>query len=205
MSIDSLITFICALLIWVIIPGPAILAIIAESLTVGFRSSLNLIIGILLGDVFYIVLVLIGMTAIGKILGEFFIFIRYAGALYLICLGLNLWFKKTDLISSNPKNKIQFGYKKFLTGFSITLGNPKAVLFHLGFLPTFFDLSSISLIDALTIIFVFVVVLGTSLSIYALAGNKLKFLFNSPHKIRILNRSAGTIFIGTGVALAARK
>lgn len=205
MSIDSLIAFICALLIWVIIPGPAILAIIAESLTSGFRSSLNLIIGILLGDVFYIVLVLVGMTAIGKVLGEFFILIRYAGAVYLIYLGLNLWFKNNNLINSKSKNKIQFRYKNFLTGFSITLGNPKAVLFHLGFLPTFFDLSSINLIDALTIILVFIIVLGTSLSVYAITGNKLKFLFKDPQKIRILNRCAGTIFIGTGVVLVAKK
>ena len=205
MSIDSLITFCCALLIWVVIPGPAILAIIAKSLTSGLKSSLSLIIGILLGDVFYITLVIIGMTAIGKFLGDFFVFIRFAGALYLIYLGLSLWFKDTDLVCSTSKKGSRDEYKNFLTGFSITLGNPKAILFHLGFLPTFFDLSAINLTDAFLIIFVFLVMLGTSLSFYALVATKLKLFVKDQQKVRILNRGAGTIFIGTGVALATKQ
>ncbi len=205
MSIDSLITFCFALLIWVAIPGPAILAIIAKSLTSGLKSSLNLIIGILLGDVFYIALVLFGMAAIGKFLGEFFVFIRFAGALYLIYLGLSLWFKNTDLVGSTLKKDSRDEYKNFLTGFSITLGNPKAILFHLGFLPTFFDLSALNIIDAFLIIFVFLAVLGTSLSFYALIATKVKFLVKDQQKIRILNRGAGTIFIGIGVALATKQ
>ena len=205
MSTESIITFCCALLIWVVIPGPAILAIVANSLTSGLKSSLYLIGGILLGDVFYITLVLIGMTAIGKFLGEFFVFVRFAGALYLIFLGLSLWFKDTNSVSSTSPKESRDEYKNFLTGFSITLGNPKAILFHLGFLPTFFDLSAITFVDAFLIIFVFLTVLGTSLSIYALIAVKVKSFVKDRQKIRLLNRGVGTVFIGTGVALATKQ
>ena len=205
MSLDSLITFCCALLIWVMIPGPAILAIIANSLTSGLKSSLNLIVGILLGDVFYITLVLVGMTAIGKFLGNFFVFIRIAGALYLIYLGISLWLKDPNSLLFESKEASRGEYKNFLTGFSITLGNPKAILFHLGFLPTFFDPSAIGLIDAFLIILVFLVVLGTSLTFYALVATKVKVFVKDYQKIRILNRGAGTIFIGTGVVLATKQ
>ena len=93
MTIESAIAFFLALLIWVIIPGPAIFAIVGRSLTTGFKSTLKLIVGILLGDIFYISIVLFGMAAIGKILGDLFFIIRMMGASYLVFLGLRLWFK----------------------------------------------------------------------------------------------------------------
>ena len=205
MSIDSAIAFLCALLIWVLIPGPAVFAIVGRSLTTGMGSATKLIAGILLGDLFYISIALFGMAAIGKIFGELFFIIRMLGAFYLIFLGLRLWF--TDSVSehSDTAGGNTDRYKSFLTGFSITLGNPKAILFHLGFLPTFFNLSEIRLLDAFFIILIFITVLGTSLSIYAYAASRARLFFKDPQKIRILNRCSGTVLIGAGIAVATKK
>ena len=205
MGMDHILSFCGAFLIWVLLPGPAIFAIIANSLTHGFRSSVHLILGILLGDVFYMSLVLVGMTAIGRILGNIFIVIRFAGAFYLIYLGIRLWYKPTDSAGALPSDMDASRLKSFFSGFSITLGNPKAILFHLGFLPTFFNLATITPMDGVMIISVFLVVLGTCLSTYALAATKARALFKDPRKIRLMNRGAGTVLVGTGVVLLARK
>ena len=205
MTIESAIAFSLALLIWVLIPGPAIFAIVGRSLTTGLKSSLNLIVGILLGDIFYISIVLFGMAAIGKILGDLFFVIRMLGAAYLIFLGLRLWFKDSKFNRPVPTDEKANRYKSFLAGFSITLGNPKAILFHLGFLPTFFDLSVISVIDAFFIIIIFLVMIGSSFTIYAYAASKARLFFSDQRKTRILNRSAGTILIGAGIAVATKK
>ena len=205
MSFESAIAFFLALFVWVLIPGPAILAIVGRSLTAGLKSALKLIVGILLGDLFYITIVLFGMAAVGKLLGDLFYVIRMIGACYLIFLGLRLWLKDPKFNSHIPDDEKPDRYKTFLAGFSITLGNPKAILFHLGFLPTFFNLPVISLLDAFLIILIFVAVLGSSLTIYAYAASKARLFFRDERKIRILNRGAGTILIGAGIAVVTKK
>lgn len=205
MTFESAVAFVLALALWVLIPGPAILAIIGRSLTAGLKSALKLIVGVLLGDLFYITIVLFGLAAIGRTLGDLFLVVRLLGAGYLIFLGLRLWLKDpkgNDLPSGGKKVD---GYKTFLTGFSLTLGNPKAMLFHLGFLPTFFNLSAIDVWDALLIMLIFVAVLGTSLTLYAYGASRARVLFNSRKKMRLLNRGAGTIMIGAGIAVAAKR
>jgi len=205
MTIESIIAFSLALLIWALIPGPAIFAIVGRSMTTGLKSAFHLIVGILLGDIFYISIVLFGMSAIGKILGNLFIAVRMLGAAYLIFLGLRLWFKDTKFNQTFGSDKKASCYKSFFTGFTITLGNPKAILFHMGFLPTFFDLSVINVIDAFLIILIFMVMIGTSLVIYAYAASKARLFFGNQQRMRILNRGAGTILIGAGIAVATKK
>jgi threonine/homoserine/homoserine lactone efflux protein len=205
MTFESAIAFFMALFIWVLIPGPAIFAIVGRSLTTGLKSSLKLIVGILLGDLFYISIVLFGMVAIGKIFGDLFYVIRMIGASYLIFMGLRLWFNDSKFNNRVPNDEKPDNYKTFLAGFSITLGNPKAILFHLGFLPTFFDLSVISVLDAVCIILIFLAMIGSSFVVYAYAASKAGLFFKDRRRIRILNRSAGTILIGTGIAVAAKR
>ena len=69
-SFETALAFTAALLVWVLIPGPAILMVVGRSLSSGFRSTVGLILGILLGDVFYILLVFMGLAALGQILGD---------------------------------------------------------------------------------------------------------------------------------------
>ena len=204
MTLESSLTFSLALLVWVAIPGPAILAIVARSLTKGLRPALRLIVGIMLGDLFYISIVLLGMAAAGQALGRFFVVVRLLGAAYLVYLGLRLWLKNPQPVRADQVQDTD-RYKSFLTGFSLTLGNPKAILFHLGFLPTFFDLSRIGPLDALLIILNFLVILGTSLTLYALAASRARRFFGEGRKLRLLNRGAGTLMIGAGIAVAVKR
>ena len=204
MNFESAIAFSMALIIWVLIPGPAILAIIGRSLTTGLKPALKLIVGILIGDFFFISIVLLGITAVGKILGELFYIIRILGALYLVFLGIKLWLKTPEFQTPVSTSEKPDHYQSFLTGFSITLGNPKAILFHLGFLPTFFDLSAIGILDAFMIILIFMAILGSSFVIYAYSASKARSFFEDPRKSRLLNRGAGTMLIGAGVAVAVK-
>ena len=205
MTVETALAFVLALLVWVIIPGPAILAIVGRSLTNNLASALKLIAGILLGDLFYLCLVLFGMAGLGQILGDFFIIVRMIGTAYLIVLGLRLWFKDSGFNYSAQTDEKPDKYKSFLTGFSITLGNPKAILFHMGFLPTFFDLTAIGVPDALLIIIIFMVVLGSALTFYAAAAGRARFFFGDRRKRRLLNRGAGVMLIGAGIAVAGRE
>jgi threonine/homoserine/homoserine lactone efflux protein len=204
MTLEAALAFVAALLLWVLIPGPAIFMVVGRSLSSGFRSTVCLIGGILLGDLFYISLVFLGLAALGQVLGEFFVVVRILAAIYLIYLGISLWRKdpRTPFAATaTPGDTL----KSFFTGFGITLGNPKAILFHLGFLPTFFDLPSLSVLDALAIMGIFVAVLGTVFIVYAFAASRAGSLFNNPFRMRILNRSSGVMLIGVGTAVLLKR
>jgi threonine/homoserine/homoserine lactone efflux protein len=205
MTIETALAFVAALLVWIVIPGPAILMIVGRSLSSGFAATLSLIAGILLGDIFYILIVLFGLAAIGQILGEFFFIVRILGALYLIYLGITLWFKEPEVPLSARIGGSRDGWKSFLAGFGITLGNPKAILFHLGFLPAFFDLSTIGVVDAFAIIAIFLTVLGGALTGYAYLASRARAAFQDPRKMRILNRGSGALLVGVGTAILVKR
>jgi threonine/homoserine/homoserine lactone efflux protein len=205
MTAETLFAFVAALLLWVVIPGPAIFMVVGRSLSGGLRATASLIFGILLGDVFYMTLVFMGLAALGQILGEFFVVVRVLAALYLIWLGISLWRRdpagQLPGVTATPGDAV----KSFFTGFGITLGNPKAILFHLGFLPTFFNLQTLTFVDAVTIIAVFVSVLGTAFTAYAWAASRAGALFSDPRRIRMLNRGSGTLLIGAGAAVLLKR
>jgi threonine/homoserine/homoserine lactone efflux protein len=205
MTIEIALAFVAALLVWVLIPGPAVLMIVGRSLASGFVPALSLIAGILLGDIFYMLIVLFGLAAVGQILGEFFIVVRILGALYLIYLGVSLWLKEPDISLSRQAAGRPDGWNSFLAGFGITLGNPKAILFHLGFLPAFFDLSTIGVVDAVLIMAIFLVILGGALTTYAYVASKARNAFSDPRKMRLLNRGAGTLLIGVGTVVLVKR
>lgn len=206
MSLEVALAFVGTLLVLVLIPGPAILMVVGRSLTSGFRASFSLISGILLGDVFYMALVFTGLAALGQILGDFFVVVRILAALFLIYWGISLWRKEpqkppSGAAAADPGD----AFMSFMTGFGVTLGNPKAMLFHLGFLPTFFDLPALTFLDALTIMGVFVAVIGTVFAAYAYAAGKAGALANDPRKMRLLNRCSGTLLIGVGATVLLKR
>jgi threonine/homoserine/homoserine lactone efflux protein len=82
-TLEAALALVAALLVWVLIPGPAILTVVGRSLSGGFRSTLSPIGGILLGDLFYISLVFLGLVALGQSLGEVFVVVRVLAALSL--------------------------------------------------------------------------------------------------------------------------
>lgn len=204
MTTDALLSFILALFFWLIIPGPAVFAIVGRALTSSLGAAFRLIAGILLGDLFYMSLVFMGLTAVGRMMGEFFIIVRVLAACYLIYLGVRLWRADPDRAFQNPDGN-EKGFKLFLAGFGITLGNPKAILFHMGFLPAFFDLSMVTGSDALLIMAVFTTVLGSGLSLYALAAARARRFVTDRYKMKLLNRVSGSVMIGAGAAIAVRE
>jgi len=204
MTIEAALAFVSTLLLRVLIPGPAILMVVGRPLSSGFRSTLSLIGGILLGDVFYMSLVFLGLAALGEILGEFFVVVRVLAALYLIYLGISLWRKEPEKPRGSEKAAGD-ALQSFITGFGITLGNPKAILFHLGFLPTFFNLPALATLEAVLIVAMFVTVLGTAFACYAYLAGRAAGFFQEPSKMRILNRASGTMLIGAGAAVLIKR
>lgn len=203
MSIDSLFTLFCAMLILAIVPGPAVFAIIARSFSSGTLQAFYMTVGIVLGDYVFIVLALFGLSALAEVMGTAFFIIKYLSAAYLIWLGIKLLRTKTSSIEIEASKDSSL-ISNFLTGLFITLGNPKAILFYVSFFPAFINVSEVTFYDTSLIMLVATFAFGSVNMCYSLLAVKAKNTFKSPNAANVINKTAGTIMVSTGVLVAAK-
>lgn len=211
MHFSVLLAFTVALAIAVALPGPGIFAVVSCAIGRGFREALAMVGGIVLGDLIYFCLAVLGLAALARSMGNLFIAVKFAGAAYLVWLGVKLWRERPVAPAHAAASAGAIGVaakvgagRSFLGGFLVTAGNPKAIAFYAGLLPTFIDLPTLSAGEAVVMGGIVVVTVGAIMAAYAaLAAGSRQFLA-SPARMRLLNRGAGTMLIGSGVTVAAR-
>jgi len=200
MTLLNLLTFAAAMFLLAASPGPGIFATLARALASGFSHAAVLVLGIVLGDIIFLLLAIYGLSSMAEFLGSFFTFVKYAGGLYLIWLGVGIW--RSQASTKKVQGVREVSWKKnFISGLSITLANPKVIFFYLGFLPTFVDLTRLTNVDILAISVVVVVVLGSVLLSYAFLATRASRLISSERNQTRLNRCAGGVMITAGGAL----
>ncbi len=200
----SLIPFVGAMLILAATPGPGVFAVLGKALSGGVRPALWTIAGIILGDLIFLALAAGGLSVLAHTLGDLFLFVRIAGALYLIWLGLKAW-----RYQPHPRGIVGQGShsrsKDFLTGLLITLGNPKVILFYAGFLPTFLPIEQLTVGQWGQVGGVVALTLWLVLGGYALLADRVRHWFSNPSTYRYLHRTAGTLMVGTGAVLLIKR
>ena len=202
MTIESWIALVLALAILGISPGPAWAAVITTSLGRGFRSAFAMAAGIALGDVVFLLLAVSGLALLAKALGTLFLAVKFAGAAYLIWLGIRLWRTPPSAELEALPEKSSLG--PFLGGFALTLGNPKVIAFYLGFLPAFLDLATLTRLDVLLVSLTTFGVIASILAGYAALAASSRRLLRSHRCQRGFGQAAGVTLIGTGVVVVAR-
>ncbi len=203
MSIWSLLGFAAAMFVLAVTPGPGVFATVARALASGTRHAAVVVLGIVVGDLLFLLLAIFGLALLAEILGGFFTVVKYAGAAYLIWLGIRLWRMQPEEHSVKGVEELSW-WSNFATGLVITLGNPKVIFFYLGFLPTFVDMAQLQARDVALIAIVVSVVLGGVLLGYAYAADRARRIFSSVRAERVMNRSAGSVMVATGTLLATR-
>ena len=203
MTPESLIALVVAIAIFSASPGPAVFAMVARTLASGFWPGALFLLGCVAGDVFYLLLAIFGLTFVANVLGEIFIVIKFAGAAYLIWLGIKLW-RSESVVSgaetSQPINK----FRGLGEGLLVTLASPKAILFFGALLPTFLDIQSLSSTDVSVVVPIVAIGITSVNMVYVVAAARARYLFRSQRAVRWLNRSTGSLMVGTGVVLANR-
>jgi threonine/homoserine/homoserine lactone efflux protein len=204
LTVYSAIGFSVAMLVLAASPGPGVFATIARALASGFRPSLAVICGIVLGDVIFLLFAAFGLSLVAQALGNMFFIVKICGGAYLIWLGVRIWLKKPEPVIGNQNRNIHSQWGNFATGLVITLSNPKVILFYCGFLPTFLDLSALTLIDLVIVVTIITAVLGCVLGTYAFLASRARRMFANQQAVRRLNRAAGGVMVAAGVAIAIR-
>jgi len=204
MDISSILVFAAAYLAVVILPGPAVLALIARILARGPRGSAAYIAGFAAGSLLWFMTALMGVAALAATFSTLFIVIRYAGAAYLLYLAWKFWTAPMRPAALAPDSSPEGRGQLFLAGLAINLGNPKAVVFFLALLPTVVDLDRLTASGAASLAVVLVVIVGGVFTAYAVAAARMRRFFASPKAMRVVNRGSAVAMTAAAAAIASR-
>lgn len=203
MTITSAISLFIALVILAVIPGPGVFTVVARSMASGFPHGLATVFGIVFGDYIFILLSLYGLSALASHMSDIFAYVKYAGALYLIWLGIKLLLTQHNNVEVKPIIDSSFP-SNFIAGLITTLSNPKAIFFYASFFPTFINVQHISITQIGQLLCIATLAVGGIMTGYAYASSKASRLFKSARAHRALNLTAGGIMLGSGALLATK-
>jgi threonine/homoserine/homoserine lactone efflux protein len=204
MSLFTLFAFTVAYVVAVLVPGPGVAAIVARALGGGFASAVPMIIGILVGDLIYLVFALFGLAAIATYFGPIFVIVRWGSAVYLLYIAWQFWTAKPGSEQLGPRQREPW-VRTFLSGFALTMGNPKTIVFYLALLPTVVPLdhpiTALGFVELTGIVVVVLLAIGSG---YAALAAWARELFTSARAIRRMNKTAGIIMASAAAFVAAR-
>lgn len=193
-----------AALLLLIVPGPAVLFIIGRSIEQGRRAGIVSDLGIHTATLVHVLAAALGLSAILASSAVAFSVVKYAGAAYLIWLGLRKILGR-DLNGGGAAVFVRASYRRlFRDGFVVNLLNPKTALFFLAFLPQFVDPSRGHIAQQVVALGLIFVTLGlVSDGAYAMAAGTAGDWLKRSRGWRAFERYiSGTIFIGLGLAAA---
>ena len=184
-------------------PGPVWVALIARSLSGGFHSAWPLALGVLCGDVIWPLVAIFGLSYLVSIYADFMSVFKIIGVIMFVLMGLQLVRKPVAALSAIENKLTRPGkWVGFVAGLLVIFSNPKAILFYMGALPSFFDFRIITSWDIVAIcsISLMVPLLG-NLALAAMV-DRMRVFLASPEAIRKLNLVSGIALIGVGLLIA---
>lgn len=200
MDFLTILAFSGALFIFMASPGPGTFAVVARALGSGFSHAFSMSLGMVLGDLVFLLMAIYGLNVIAQIMGDVFVLVKYIGGIYLIYLGIKIFRSKpsSKTIQSSTGKSLM---KDFISGFLVCISNPKVILFYLGFLPAFVNLSTLTTSDIFLVSFLVVFILTIVLVGYSYFTSKAREVIKKPRTQTMMNRFAGSIMFGAGTAL----
>jgi threonine/homoserine/homoserine lactone efflux protein len=194
--------FVSVAAILVFMPGPNTLYIIARSIEQGRLAGFVSSLGVQVGTMFHIVAASLGLSALLVSSAFAFNLVKYAGAAYLIYLGIKTLLTKEKIELAKVRKAAL--HRVFYQGIVVNLLNPKTALFFFAFLPQFIDVARRAVILQVVMLGSILIFLGTlSDSIYALASGSIgNWLRGNLKFLRAQRYFAGSVYIGLGAATA---
>lgn len=182
-------------------PGPVWVALIARAMSGGFQAAWPLALGVVIGDVIWPLFAMFGMGWILSTYGDFLEAMTWIACALFVVMGVSVIHAADKPIGANSALTRPGKWAGFVAGLAIIASNPKAILFYMGLLPGFFDLTQLTWIDIALICSVsFFIPLSGNLILAAFVG-QIRAVLKSPKAVRRLNFSAGGLLIFAGLLI----
>lgn len=186
------------------IPGPSALISMTHGLRYGRKHALATIVGGVLAALALMTASALGLGAILAASTTAFTVLKGVGAAYLVWLGISAWRDRShEAPAAVQKMEEKPGaLRLFRKGFMVGISNPKDLLFFAALFPNFIDASQPYAVQFATLAITWAALDFSLMFGYACAGRRLSGVFSDPRRLRILNRSTGSLFVFAGGALA---
>ncbi len=190
-----------ALFVLFLTPGPVWVALTARALSGGFHAAWPLALGVVIGDVLWPLLAILGVTWIVSVFAGFMSALRWVACLTFLAMGILIIRNADKTIATDSRLTRPGMWAGFMAGVAVILGNPKAILFYMGVLPGFFDLTRLTWLDIAVICFLSLIVPLIGNLFLALFIDRARRLLTSPNALRRTNLTAGILLILVGVII----
>ncbi len=200
-TLDELLLYAGALLILFMTPGPVWVALLARSLSGGFHAAWPLAMGVAIGDIVWPLVAVLGVSWLVAEFAGFMDVLKWVAVIVFLVMGVGLIRNADHALSANSRLTRPGMWAGFLAGLAVIIGNPKAVLFYIGILPGFFDLTTMTAIDIAAICTLsFMVPLVGNLTL-AVFVDRVRGVLKSPKAMRRMNMTAGWLLIAVGAVI----
>jgi len=194
--------FLAASFILAVTPGPGVFYIVTRSVMQGRRHGLASVLGVALGNLGNAIGASIGLAALFAISSLAFMVVKYAGALYLIYLGIQA-LRAPQAEPTNAKPAPASLGRIFRDGFVVALLNPKTAIFFAAFLPQFMSADASPIVQSIALGSLFVGIAAVTDTCYAIAAGTVAPMLSRARGVRAFGRYlTGGAFIGLGVFTA---
>lgn len=191
-----------ALLVLFATPGPVWVALLARSMAGGFAAAWPLAVGVAVGDALWPLLAIFGLTWIVAQFSQFMTVMQWVAAITFLVMGILLIRNADRGLSSDSRLTKPGRWAGFATGVAVVIGNPKAILFYMGVLPGFFDLTRVTAPDIAAIVALSVAIPLLGNLLLAASIDRARRLLTSPAALRRMNLIAGGLMIAVGAVIA---
>ncbi|MGB5872051.1 MAG: LysE family translocator [Albidovulum sp.] len=203
LAAHSLLLYAGALVILWVTPGPVLIAVTARALSGGFRSAWPLAVGVTVGDFLWPLFAIFGLTWIVGQFAQITAIMHWVAVVIFVLMGAALIRTADASIMTAEGRLTRPGvWPAFSAGVAAVLGNPKAILFYMGVLPGFFDLTRVTGADIAVILLLSMSIPLLGNLATAFAVGQARRLLSSPQALRRINIAAGALLILVGVVIA---
>ncbi|GAB5561516.1 MAG: LysE family translocator [Synoicihabitans sp.] len=204
MTLISIITLLATMVVLAAIPSASVALVVTRSVTYGVRNGISVACGIVMGDLVFVALAILGMGFLAETMGSFFVVLRYVAGAYLIWLGVTIIRSKDKVNLTQPDVSKLSLLASFVSGLLLTLGDIKAILFYASLFPAFVDMTNLRASEVVGIVVVTIVAVGGVKIFYALSAQQIAQRFQNPKAQKLTKSTAGCCMVGAGAYIITK-
>lgn len=201
LTLSELAVYAGALFVLFLTPGPVWLALTARAMSGGFHAAWPLALGVVVGDAVWPVLAIFGLALVVQGFDGAMVALRLIASGVFIVMGVLLIRHADRAIARDSRLTRPGMWAGFVAGIAVILGNPKAILFYMGVLPGFFDLTRITVPDivAITGLSMLVPLIGNLILAAFIA--RARVLITAPGRVKRINQVSGVLLVLVGLVI----
>ena len=203
MELHIFFAFIIATSIMIAFPGPSVILTVAHSISFGWKPAIATVAGETMGIAVQLLVAAIGLASLLNVVADVFEWIRWAGAAYLVYLGIKQWRSANSPISLDTAEVSKKNL--FVQGLVVTIVNPKSLIFIAAFLPQFIDVKRDIALQFALIVPTFLLITFTVTSVWAIAAGSARGFLRSQRATKTVSRTTGGLMVLAGVGLAVAR